>query len=272
MSKNPMLQNEVLSEVDQAQRRQEARTLLGRSLLVFSVLVFVSIVFPVFYYCCVFYKRASEPSLYGTPVFQVVFLLFSFPVSVLLYQLRLRFGRVRRGKSWLVGRTTSVALFADDGHREPNFDGDALSPLKLGRLAKDLTRIGVGVSLLMPLFIHAVVFVGVNLASQTFFSTINWGGFLGWMIISFFILGHAHLVLAWMVRRFVRNLVLQDIDKGLYSTIAATTVAAAIPGVIAWGIPPALVLVTSCMFVPFFFAWIRGTVKKERLADLNDKH
>lgn len=133
----------------------------------------------------------------------------------------------------------------------------------LRQLRSDLWRLVVGVSLVAPLFIHAVVFGFFSLAAgEAGLDTAQ--GFAGYMAISAVIVGHAHLVVIGIGMRFVHRLVLEGKDGSAAFNVFMAALAGCIPGALFMMIPPIFVLITGGLFIPVMYAYIRGEVKRER--------
>jgi hypothetical protein len=121
----------------------------------------------------------------------------------------------------------------------------------------------IGMSLLMPLTIHAAVSLGTG--------TI--GSYDVWIRISTVLVGHAHLVLAlccWRYARLIRGssseaLTLRG-QRDWGRALGFTTLAAAIPGLLIAAVPPILTVLTGLLFIPFMFNTVRAHVIEERAA------
>ena len=122
----------------------------------------------------------------------------------------------------------------------------------------------LGMSLLMPLTIHAVfiAFMGeqdrVNDIGQ-------------WIATSVIIVGHAHAVLCICAYRYARFLSRSTAGlieaRGLVDWVRAmgfTTLTAAVPGAALLGVPPLLTLVTGLLFVPAMYVVARRHLLEER--------
>lgn len=131
----------------------------------------------------------------------------------------------------------------------------------LAARAERLERASIGwslaaIALLAPLSIHLVV--------AGFWAR---GHFDRWMLISYIIVGHAHLFLViCAIRLAVRLRRAEDLirfnERG-WNAYALTVVAAAVPGVVLLALPPILTGVTG-LFIPPLWGWALRTVGYER--------
>jgi hypothetical protein len=137
----------------------------------------------------------------------------------------------------------------------------------LRRLTDGLERSSVAlplmmVALLMPLTLQAIV-------SKPLFS---WKGddFDGWILMSLAIVGHCHLVLAYLGWRFARTMrswstqvLVGKRHREGWVAWGITTAVSFVPGIILLAIPPILVAVTG-LFVPIVFYAMTVRVAAER--------
>jgi hypothetical protein len=128
----------------------------------------------------------------------------------------------------------------------------------------------IAISLLAPLTVHGLAFVG-------FLAGVNnvdaWGKFDGWIGLSAVIVGHAHIVLAYLCYRFakkMRELPAEEVDdagrKLGWNAFWWTVTASAIPSGVLYLIPPVVTLVTGLVFCPLMFAVMRKRILEERRA------
>ncbi len=115
--------------------------------------------------------------------------------------------------------------------------------------------------LMLPLSIHAAV----AYLSEGAFSMQR---FQGYMTLSWFLTGASHLILVGFLRKLITEVSQgnreADFRQGAKYGIKAllwATVAACIPGALAFGIPPALVLLTGAIPVPLLFGWTAQKVR-----------
>lgn len=119
-------------------------------------------------------------------------------------------------------------------------------------------------ALLMPLTIQAIVYNPLGFGDSDKFDS--------WIMMSLVIVGHCHLVLAYLGWRFARNMrswstqILADKRhrEGLVAW-AITVAVSCFPGIILIAIPPILVAVTG-FFVPIAFYVMARRVVSERMA------
>ena len=108
-----------------------------------------------------------------------------------------------------------------------------------------------GASLLLPLTIHALVgkLMGVDGHASD-----------GWVVVSLVVVGHAHLVLAFVAARAGWRMGASSANGGTIVTsspwraLAWTTAAAGVPGMVLYAIPPLLTFATGLVFVPAMYA------------------
>jgi hypothetical protein len=121
----------------------------------------------------------------------------------------------------------------------------------------------IAIALLLPLTTHALV--GLPAASWRFDQ---------WIMLSLSIVGHAHVVLAWLAARFAKRAVTttrEDVvparRKAMWAAYGWTILASAIPGAILLLIPPILTAITGLVVVPLVF-WLAERWVVEDRADL----
>lgn len=144
-----------------------------------------------------------------------------------------------------------------EGLDVPDAATSLLERFEAGSLAWPLAA----ASLVAPLTLHLMVWL------------LGFGGKLAdfgkWIALSALIVGHAHLVLALLSRRYVQRLRAEPWGPsggGWGSTLGWTIFASAIPGLVFFGLPPILVAVTGLFVIPTMFVWARRTLERERLA------
>jgi UPF0716 family protein affecting phage T7 exclusion len=86
------------------------------------------------------------------------------------------------------------------------------------------------------------------------------------MGLSAVIVGHAHLVLAWLSWRFAKRLVAGDArpaHREAFGALGWTVLAAAVPGAIMLLLPPLLTAVTGAFVIIPAFSWAHRTASRE---------
>lgn len=114
----------------------------------------------------------------------------------------------------------------------------------------------VAAALLGPLTLHAIVYVLVCRAWLWSFD--------GWIALSLAIVGHAHLVLAWMSHRFAKGVSAATWRKDAWRAYGYTVLASAIPGLVLFLIPPILTAITGLLVIPLAFRTAAVAVEAER--------
>jgi hypothetical protein len=125
-----------------------------------------------------------------------------------------------------------------------------------------------GIAFLAPLTIHFVVGQLLS-ASTNGESAADFDGWIRWSVV---LVGHAHVVLAYLGFRFARRLAVRSSaeikEKGTardgFGAIAWTTLASLVPGAILFLVPPTLVLLTGFAFAPVAYAVMGRRVFAER--------
>lgn len=118
-------------------------------------------------------------------------------------------------------------------------------------------------ALLMPLTLQAIVSKPLSLWDS--------GEFDNWILLSLAIVGHCHLVLAYLGWRFARNMqswstqmLANKRHREGWGAWAITVAVSCFPGILLIAIPPILVAVTG-LFVPIaFYAMARRVVSERR--------
>jgi hypothetical protein len=141
--------------------------------------------------------------------------------------------------------------------------------LRLDRGERDRARELARASLTMPLV--ALAFVA-PLSIHAVVASLSTSGrdYSTWIAISVVIVPHAHIVLAIFAARFARQLIegrnaRAPAVEGLIG-VGFSTLAAAIPGIVLIGVPPALTLLTGISFVPLAFWLLSRSFAREEVA------
>jgi formate/nitrite transporter FocA (FNT family) len=168
---------------------------------------------------------------------------------------------------WILGRVTKVPGARDTG--------DALTRLaqleegtpdaRASQRARALEAASiawpmVALALVMPLTLHRAVAFAVN--ARDF----DW-----WVVWSFACVGHAHVVLAgravWFAYR-LPTMTPHAIEawqrKAMWGSYGWTVLTSAIPGVIAFGLPPAITALTGLIVAPTMFSLATTWVLRDR--------
>lgn len=140
----------------------------------------------------------------------------------------------------------------------------------------------MAIGLLAPLSIHGVLYAGWLAADNRLRESLGFDRWLevslqelarfdGWIALSLAIVGHAHLVLAFLCYRFakkVRELPLEKIHeegkRASWAVFGWTVVASAVPGALLSLIPPGLTALTGVLFAPAMFRLMSRRVVAER--------
>lgn len=147
-----------------------------------------------------------------------------------------------------------------------------LRPIEVVRnLAESLERASIALpliakALLIPLTLHFLVAV---LVSQ---GEIRLSDFDEWINISALLVGHSHLVLAFLCWRFAKKLSTSDNDvfavfpvRNDWGRAFGITVAtSAVPGLVLFAVPVIVVILTGLAFIPFMFHTIKRQIMRER--------
>ena len=127
-------------------------------------------------------------------------------------------------------------------------------------------------SVALPLIAYALL-TPLTLHSPVCLATGGLGALDSWIRVSLVIVGHAHLVLAflyWWAARWVSNSPTQAIvferSRKEWSIFGFTVLASALPGAVLFLIPPILTTVTALLFHPLFFRAMIRTLRAERRA------
>jgi hypothetical protein len=126
----------------------------------------------------------------------------------------------------------------------------------------------IAIALLAPLSLHACVY-GIALAVLDDLSAMR--NFDVWILWSLCIVGHAHIVLAWLCHRFAkacRKLSVEEVEaQGSHIGWRAygwSLLASAIPGAVLYLLPPIISAVTGLLFSPAMFSVMRRRIVQER--------
>lgn len=141
-------------------------------------------------------------------------------------------------------------------------DGDDPLVRLRARLARtadlDLDLFAIAICLLAPLSIHGVV---------GFLMDVSMVEYARWIRISLVLVGHAHITLAVMAARYVRQL-RNQVEGGREPSwgpaFGWTILVTCLPGVILFAVPPLISVFTGLAFVPLLFAFLRGRVRSDR--------
>ncbi|MGH9884975.1 MAG: hypothetical protein ACREBE_05585 [bacterium] len=123
--------------------------------------------------------------------------------------------------------------------------------------ARSLSVPTLGIALLSPLTLHALVWVPLGMLIRDLML------FDYWAIMSIWITGVAHLVFAVACARRVARLAAGQPARTLGSVIAITVVTSCVPFVLLLAIPPILVAFTAMLLLPLLRA-IDRLVERER--------
>ena len=167
-----------------------------------------------------------------------------------------------------------LAPYQDEG--EPHFLLESLRRLSVQQAAKEsistLERRSVGLllvalSFLAPLTIHLVV-------SFLFTMGINWMENFGlWIAISLIIVGHCHLLLAWLSWGYSKRISGASVEEFAlmqgagWRALGLVTLSSFIPAIFAgplFFILMIMVGVTGLLFIPAMFGWARNVLAYER--------
>lgn len=128
----------------------------------------------------------------------------------------------------------------------------------------------MALSLLSPLLIHITFLGALEISSPTPFNWKFWNDAAEWIGISLIIVGHCHLVLAYLSRKYTKEMSsatssqLEHLsDKG-WRAWGVTTASSLFPGVLLIGIPVFLVGLTGVAFIPLMFGWAKRTLLREQ--------
>jgi hypothetical protein len=173
---------------------------------------------------------------------------------------------------WRVGRTVRRAVAQSGTAAWDLARLEHASPLRDVRArARALEHVSiasplVALALLSPLALHGAIYLVMGLSGRG--PSID--GFGWWMGFSAIIVGHAHLLLAFLSLRFASQL---HASEGVYQpkmtalrALGWTTLAAALPGILLLALPPAVTFITGVFTVLPAFDWARRTLAAERLA------
>lgn len=170
---------------------------------------------------------------------------------------------------WLRARVGLPAARSGDVHEDlarlEAADPEAEARARAGALERASVALPLaGLALLAPLSIHLLAIA------------LTWGvdhDFSAWTRLSVAFVGHAHLALALCGVVFARKLGklrTSEIPRAAswdgWRALLITVTVSAVPGAVAFLIPPLLVGVTGLLFVPASFALLRNRVVSERRA------
>lgn len=144
--------------------------------------------------------------------------------------------------AYLVGRISGAARQRDRGIA---VDDEAF--------AWSLALPMMGLSLLLPLSIHALAHVALGVDH-----------FAGWAAISVIVVGHAHLALAALCARAAFRVSRGEPRQSALAVLFIVAGVACVPGLVAFAIPPVLVFFTGALFVPWMLRAVDRTAERER--------
>ncbi len=183
--------------------------------------------------------------------------------------------------AWIFARaraTTALRAAGERAMREDALTGDGEVPTR-ARVSAAFTEAGVhdgrgeglvlaGLSLMAPLTLHLAY---TAITHETPISLIH--NFSEWMRTSLVIVGHSHLVLAFMGWRYTWRLAVTDPGRsGVlagFKAVGAAALVAVLPGALLLGVPIALVAVTGAAFAPLAWWWATKRMRSDR-ATLDD--
>ncbi|MCC7072163.1 MAG: hypothetical protein IT383_12620 [Deltaproteobacteria bacterium] len=116
----------------------------------------------------------------------------------------------------------------------------------------------IGVALVGPLSLHGAISLLLGCGPGPI-------GFDEWVMASLIIVGHAHLVFAFLVGRHATMLAEDIAGVSAKRTFLLTTLTSAIPGVLLYAIPPVLTAITGAVLVLPMYGWARRTLAVERV-------
>lgn len=127
----------------------------------------------------------------------------------------------------------------------------------------DMWRVVIGIGLIAPLLLHAIVFSVLSVAVGEFNLDMA-QEFAVYMGIAVVVVGHAHLIVIGLGMRFVHGLVREGRDGSAAFSVLIATVVSCVPGMVLFFIPPVLVFITGAVLIPLLYAYVRREVAKER--------
>ncbi len=183
--------------------------------------------------------------------------------------------------AWIMARaraTTALRSAVERAMRGDALTGDGATATR-ARVSAAFTEAGVhdgraeglvlaGVSLLAPLTLHLAY---TTITNTTPISLIH--NFTEWMRTSLVVVGHSHLVLAFMGWRYTWRLAVTDPGRsGVlagFKAVGVASLVAVLPGALLLGVPIALVAVTGSAFAPLAWWWATQRMRSDR-ATLDD--
>lgn len=122
----------------------------------------------------------------------------------------------------------------------------------------------VGIALIAPLTVHAIVYLLGNVAE-----TGTWGGlerardgFDEWVVLSLLLTGPAHITFATLAGRRAAQLARGAIEVSVRRIYIATLIAACIPGIVLL-LPPVVVALTGLPMLPLLY-WMPRIAERDR--------
>lgn len=182
-------------------------------------------------------------------------------LAYVLTQFGGRFAAVRRYRA---DAALSGDVFADLARLESR------APLRMAVARTDRLE---QLSFALPLAVFALLVpLSLHFLFSLVFLALDPEVFGGWMQVSYILVGHAHLTLlvfAVMHVSAVRAELSRGVEPGAagrgFKALLWTTLVSALPGIILFCIPPALVFLTGLFFVPWSFSWATRAMQAERI-------
>lgn len=163
--------------------------------------------------------------------------------------------------------TESDDLYGDVARLERG-DGSALAAIVADRLERASVALPmIGLALVLPLVLHFLFFISVMVPfGERGVSTFN-----DWIKMSLVLVGHSHLLLAWLAWRFAKRMRATETSRlrlvpGGWPAWGWSTMASALPGAVLFLIPPGIVAATGLVFIPAMYSVMRRRVAVERSA------
>jgi hypothetical protein len=184
--------------------------------------------------------------------------------------------------AWIMARARATTALRSAGERAMRGDaltGDGATATR-ARVSAAFTEAGVhdgraeglvlaGVSLMAPLTLHLAY---ATITQHTSY-VLHYDNFSEWMRTSLVIVGHCHLVLAFMGWRYTWRLAVTDPGRsGVlagFKAVGVASLVAVLPGALLLGVPIALVAVTGSAFAPLAWWWATQRMRSDR-ATLDD--
>ncbi|WP_437686143.1 hypothetical protein [Sorangium sp. So ce176] len=241
--------------------RRVARSLAGQAALGGAVLVVVA-------------AAAAAESVLGIlrEGVATAALLGAWAMAALAYAAgrKLAAGRLRRALSREIERSGDV--HADRARLEASAPEARVRCMIDAEERRSVALPLAGFAVLAPLTLHLVVYCLVSGWSLPWSALLE--GFDGWVCLSLAIVGHVHVIVAYLAFRYARALheaptrvLADDPPPGALRALGYATLAACIPGLIFFVIPPILVAVTGAFVVPAFVLARERLLEERRWLD-----